>query len=57
MRYLIRKVKGFLVNRGIKTLAPRMKHHMENGLKIAQYLSKNERILRVIYPGKSIIKN
>lgn len=58
MRYLQNAVGAvpspfdcFLVNRGIKTLAPRMRHHMENGLKIAQYLSKNERILRVIYPG------
>lgn len=41
----------FLVNRGLKTLAARMKQHMENGLKIAQYLSTNKRILKVIYPG------
>lgn len=41
----------FLVNRGLKTLAARMKQHMENGLRVAQYLSSNERILKVLYPG------
>jgi cystathionine gamma-lyase len=41
----------FLVNRGLKTLATRMKQHMENGMKVAQYLSANERILKVVYPG------
>lgn len=29
-----------------------MKQHMENGLKVANYLSSNQRILKVIYPGK-----
>ena len=46
---------GFLVNRGIKTLACRMKQHMENGFKIARYLSENKRILKVIYPGRRVL--
>jgi cystathionine gamma-lyase len=44
------------VNRGIKTLACRMKQHMENGFKVARYLSENKRILKVIYPGSDYFK-
>jgi len=41
----------YMVNRGIKTLAIRMRQHMETGLKVAQALEKNPRVERVIYPG------
>lgn len=41
----------FLVNRGLKTLALRMRQHQENGLKVATALSSNPRVVRVIYPG------
>ncbi|CAF1020974.1 unnamed protein product [Didymodactylos carnosus] len=40
----------YLVNRGLKTLAVRMRQHMKNGLRIAQYLEKNEYVEKVIYP-------
>ena len=41
----------YMVNRGLKTLALRMRQHMENGLKVAQSLEKNPRIVKLIYPG------
>ncbi|GMS84110.1 hypothetical protein PENTCL1PPCAC_6285 [Pristionchus entomophagus] len=41
----------FLVNRGIKTLHLRMKAHYENALAVAQYLEKNERVDKVLYPA------
>lgn len=41
----------YLANRGLKTLALRMRGHMENGLKVAKALSQNPRIEKVIYPG------
>lgn len=41
----------FLVNRGLKTLALRMRQHQVNGLKISTALSSNPRIEKVIYPG------
>ncbi len=47
----INKQKGFLVNRGLKTLAIRMREHMANGLKVAKALANNPRVLKVIYPG------
>jgi len=42
---------SWLVLRGIKTLAIRMKQHEENALKIAQFLEKHSSVERVIYPG------
>ena len=39
-----------MVNRGLKTLQIRMKQHMKSGFKIAQYLEKHEKILKVIHP-------
>lgn len=45
----------YLVSRGLKTLAVRMKQHMENGLKVAHALSNNPRIEKVIYPGEILI--
>lgn len=42
---------SFLVLRGIKTLAVRMKAHEENAMKIATFLEKQPAIEKVIYPG------
>lgn len=41
----------FLLLRGTKTLAIRMKAHCENALQIAQFLEKHPQVERVIYPG------
>lgn len=41
----------FLVHRGIKTLAVRMKAHSENAQRIAQFLSEHPKVKRVYYPG------
>src|SRR5262249_8793811 len=41
----------FLVTRGIKTLAVRMQRHCENALALAQWLERDPRIERVLYPG------
>lgn len=42
---------SWLVLRGIKTLAVRMKAHQENAMKIAEYLEKHPKVERVVYPG------
>jgi cystathionine gamma-lyase len=42
---------SWLVLRGIKTLALRMKKHEENAKEIADFLVRHPRIERVIYPG------
>ena len=41
----------YLVNRGIKTLHLRMKAHSENALEAAQWLEKDPRIEKVLYPA------
>jgi cystathionine gamma-synthase len=41
----------FLVLRGLKTLALRMDAHSRNAARIAEFLSANERVRRVYYPG------
>jgi cystathionine gamma-lyase len=41
----------FLVLRGTKTLALRMERHSQNALKMAEYLSANPKVEKVIYPG------
>jgi cystathionine beta-lyase/cystathionine gamma-synthase len=41
----------FLVLRGIKTLAVRMKQHCENGRIIAHYLRSNEKVAKVYWCG------
>ena len=43
--------QAFLLERGLKTFAIRMKHHNENGERLAKYLEGHPRIKRVIYPG------
>lgn len=48
---------SWLVLRGIKTLAIRMKAHEENALYLARYLSKHPKITRVYYPGLPQDKN
>jgi cystathionine beta-lyase/cystathionine gamma-synthase len=42
---------SWLVLRGVKTLAVRMKAHEENGMAMAQYLAKNSKVKKVYYPG------
>ena len=42
---------SFLVLRGIKTLALRMKRHEENAIEIANFLEKHPKVERVLYPG------
>lgn len=42
---------SYLVLRGIKTLALRMKKHQENAIKISEYLEKHPKVLKVHYPG------
>lgn len=44
---------AWLVLRGLKTLAVRMDRHCENAVKIAEYLSKHNKIEQVYYPGLS----
>ena len=41
----------FLLHRGMKTLALRMKQHNESSLKIANFLEKHEAVAKVNYPG------
>jgi cystathionine beta-lyase/cystathionine gamma-synthase len=41
----------FLVLRGVKTLAVRMKQHEVNGYAVANYLAGHGKILKVLYPG------
>lgn len=42
---------SFLVTRGLKTLAVRMRQHCENALAIAAWLERHAAIERVLYPG------
>ncbi len=42
---------SWLVLRGVKTLAVRMKRHEENGMAMAQYLSNHAKVKKVYYPG------
>ena len=48
---------SWLVLRGLKTLAIRMKAHEENALYLAKYLSKHHKVTRVYYPGLASSKN
>lgn len=43
--------QAYLLERGLKTLAVRVKHQNESGLKIANYLQRHPKIERVFYPG------
>jgi cystathionine gamma-lyase len=42
---------SFLVLRGIKTLAVRMREHERNGLRLANYLEEHPKVKKVNYPG------
>jgi cystathionine gamma-lyase len=42
---------SWLVLRGIKTLAVRMKAHAQNAMKVAEYLEQHPKVERVVYPG------
>jgi cystathionine beta-lyase/cystathionine gamma-synthase len=42
---------AFLLLRGLKTLAVRVQRQNENALKVAQYLSGHQKVIRVSYPG------
>jgi len=42
---------SWLVLRGVKTLAVRMKRHEENGQAMANYLSHHPKVKKVYYPG------
>jgi cystathionine beta-lyase/cystathionine gamma-synthase len=41
----------FLLNRGIKTLAVRVRHQNESALKLARFLEQHPKVARVNYPG------
>jgi cystathionine gamma-synthase len=42
---------AYLLIRGIKTLAVRMRRHNETGLSVARFLERHPKIERVFYPG------
>jgi len=42
---------SFLVHRGVKTLAVRMRAQCETALQLAQWLNEDRRVDRVLYPG------
>lgn len=42
---------SWLVLRGLKTLAVRMKAHEQNAIRIAEFLEKHPKVEKVIYPG------
>jgi len=43
--------ESWLILRGVKTLAIRMKQHDLNGRAVAEYLSKHLKVEKVLYPG------
>ena len=43
--------ESWLILRGVKTLAVRMRQHNSNGLAVAQYLERHAKVKRVHYPG------
>lgn len=42
---------SFLLLRGIKTLAVRMRQHEQNAIQIAEYLTRHPKVRKVNYPG------
>lgn len=42
---------SWLILRGVKTLAVRMRQHDQNGLKVAQHLERHKKVKKVHYPG------
>ena len=43
--------QAYLLERGMKTLAVRVKHQNESAMKVASYLERHPKIERVFYPG------
>ena len=43
--------ESWLILRGVKTLAVRMKQHDENGRKVAAFLAQHPKVSHVLYPG------
>lgn len=43
--------ESWLILRGVKTLAVRMKQHDINGRAVAEYLSRHPKVAKVLYPG------
>ena len=43
--------QAFLIERGLKTLAVRVRHQNESAMKVAEYLENHPKIDRVYYPG------
>jgi cystathionine beta-lyase/cystathionine gamma-synthase len=43
--------ESWLLLRGLKTLALRMKAHQENAMAVARFLSEHPKVERVLYPG------
>lgn len=41
----------YMVNRGLKTLAVRMKQHQSNALALAKHLEAHPKVEKVIHPG------
>jgi cystathionine gamma-lyase/cystathionine beta-lyase/cystathionine gamma-lyase/homocysteine desulfhydrase len=48
---IVSPMDAFLIMRGTKTLAVRMRQHDENGRAVAQFLSEHPKIQKVYYPG------
>ncbi|MGE9875661.1 O-acetylhomoserine aminocarboxypropyltransferase/cysteine synthase family protein [Hornefia butyriciproducens] len=44
-------MNAFFLNLGLESLDVRMKRHMENAQKVAEFLEKNEKVAWVNYPG------
>src|ERR1051325_7003051 len=48
---ILSPMDSWLILRGVKTLAVRMKRHEENGVAMANYLSNHAKVKKVDYPG------
>ncbi|HEX5733542.1 MAG TPA: cystathionine gamma-synthase [Blastocatellia bacterium] len=48
---ILSPMDSWLVMRGTKTLAVRMRQHDENGRQVAQFLSEHPKVKQVYYPG------
>ncbi len=48
---VIDPIQSYLLLRGLKTLAARMRMHNENGAAIAEFLSGHPKVVKVHYPG------
>ncbi|MEA2329587.1 MAG: cysteine-S-conjugate beta-lyase, partial [Thermoanaerobaculia bacterium] len=48
---ILSPMDSWLILRGVKTLAVRMKQHEENGRAMADYLSRQPKALKTYYPG------